>query len=263
MIDIHAHVLSGLDDGAESPEVSLEMARKSREDGVTHLFATPHVMDEEFSVLKERIEDGVARLKSSLMGESISIELLPGAEVHISSTLLDRPESLRHLTLGFNGKYVLLELPLQEMPRFTHELVFKLLLKGLSPILAHPERNMNIMERPEKLLELVERGALVQMNAGSIMGKYGESVKNTAELLLRNGIVHFIASDAHSAGSRPPGLSSALRRARELIGEDAKALVEENPSAVLNGETLEFEAPKRLERTRKRFFSWLSDRFSS
>jgi protein-tyrosine phosphatase len=260
MIDIHSHILSGFDDGADSIEVSLEMARRSREDGITRLVATPHVLEEGFSELKKKVGDGVATLRDALAKESIQIDILPGAELNISSALLPQPEEVRELTLGFLGKYVLLELPLQEMPRYTHELVFKLLLKGLIPILAHPERNLTVMERTEELLELVGKGSLVQVNAGSITGKYGERVRNAAELILRNRIVHFIASDAHSLGNRPPGLSDALERARQLIGDDAGPLVEENPSAVLDGRTLEFRAPKRLERPRRRFLSWLSGR---
>jgi protein-tyrosine phosphatase len=263
LIDIHTHILSGLDDGADTPQVSLEIAKKSREDGVTTVVATPHVMDEDFVALKQKVEGAVITLMDALRTESVDVEVLPGAEVHISSRLLEDPESLRDLALGFRGKYILLELPLQEMPRFTHELVFRLLVKGLVPVLAHPERNMSIMERPERLLELVERGSLVQVNAGSIMGMYGDTVRNTAELLLRNRIVHFIASDAHSIRRRPPGLSQALARAKDLIGDDAKALVEDNPSALLDGRTFEFIAPKKLVPTRKTFFSWLSGVFSS
>jgi protein-tyrosine phosphatase len=263
LIDIHSHILPGFDDGAESHQISVEMARRAAEDGVGCMVATPHVIDEDLSGLPEKISSAVELLNADLKRESIGVEVLPGAEIHVSSTLVSQPEALRELSLGFCGKYVLLELPLQEMPRFTEELIFRLLLKGVIPILAHPERNSSIMERPGRLLELVEKGALVQANAGSITGKYGARVKDVVELFLRNGIVHFIASDAHSTRSRAPGLTVALQRARDLVGDDATALVERNPSAVINGTTLDFSAPRKLGRTRKKVFSWLSGRFSS
>lgn len=263
MIDIHTHILPGFDDGADSHQASLEMVRKAGEDGVSSMVATPHVTEEEFLELRDKIAGAVERLNAELQKESTHVKILPGAEVPVSSTLVSEIEALRQLSIGFSGKYVLLELPLQEMPMFTEELIFRLLLKGIIPILAHPERNSSIVERPERLLELVEKGALVQVNAGSITGRYGDRVKSTAELLVRNRIAHFIASDAHSTRSRPPGLTSALERAHELIGDDAKALVEENPSAVVDSKVLNFAAPRRLERKRKRFFSWLSGMFSS
>jgi protein-tyrosine phosphatase len=128
----------------------------------------------------------------------------------------------------------------------------------LIPILAHPERNLDVVEHPERLLELVEKGALVQMNAGSITGKYGDRIKGAAEMLLMNGIVHFVASDAHSTRNRPIKLSPAVERMKELIGDEAVRLVEDNPSEMLQGKTIEAVVPRRLEWPRKKGFPWFS-----
>jgi len=262
LIDIHTHILPGIDDGARNLEVSLEMAKGAEKDGISHVVASPHVMEEDYGTAQEMIRAEVKELNRALSEEKISVEVLPGAEVHVSAALLSKPEILRNLSINSGGKYVLLEFPLQEVPKFAGELIFKVLLKGLVPILAHPERNLGMIERPEELLGLVEKGALVQMNAGSITGKYGESIKDFAETIVCNKIVHFVASDAHSARNRPIMLSSALVRMKELIGDDAAKLVLDNPLAALNGETLEVSVPRHLDKPGKKIFSWVSRRLS-
>jgi len=251
-----------MDDGAESCKISLEMAKGAEKDGVSHVVASPHVMEENYRTAKEIISVEVKDLNRALSEEKINVEVVPGAEVHISAVLLSEPEILRELSVNSGGRYVLLELPMQNVPKFMDELVFKVLLKGLVPILAHPERNLGMIEHPEELLGLVERGALVQMNAGSITGKYGKSVRDFAETMVRNRIVHFVASDAHSARNRPVMLSTALVRMRELIGDDAGKLVLDNPSAVLDGKTLEVTVPRHLDKPRKKTF-WFSRRYSA
>lgn len=252
MIDIHTHILPGMDDGARSPDISLEMAKGALKDGVSHVVASPHVMEENYRTAKEMIDARVKDLNRALSEQKISVEVLPGAEVHVSAALLSEPEILRELSINSGEKYVLLELPMQNVPRFTNELIFKVLLEGLVPILAHPERNLGMIEHPEQLLGLVERGALVQMNAGSITGKYGKSVRDFAETMLCNRIVHFVASDAHSARNRPVMLSAALVSMKELIGDDAAKLVLDNPLAALAGKMLEVSVPRHLHRPRKK-----------
>lgn len=262
MIDIHTHILPGIDDGAKSCEISLEMAKGAEEDGVSHVVASPHVMEEDYGTAQEIIHAEVKDLNRALSEEKISVEVVPGAEVHVSAGLLSKPEILRKFSINFGGKYVLLELPMQSVPKFADELIFKVLLEGLVPILAHPERNLDMIEHPERLLGLVEKGALVQMNAGSITGKYGKSVRDFAETILRSRIVHFVASDAHSARNRPVMLSSALATMKELIGDDAGKLVLDNPSAALDGKTLGVTVPRHLDKPRKKIF-WFSRRHSA
>ncbi|MFQ5906674.1 MAG: tyrosine-protein phosphatase [bacterium] len=257
MIDIHAHILPGFDDGAKSIEASLEMARGAEREGVADVVATPHVLEENQPDVREKICGAVADLNTVLNKERINVKVSPGAEVHISASLLSRAEILKDLSLNFGGRYVLLELPLQEVPKFTEELIFRVLLKRLTPILAHPERNLTIIENPGRLLGLVEKGALVQMNVGSITGRYGRRIKETAELFLHNGIVHFVASDAHSEENRPIRLRPAIERVKKLLGDAAADLVLDNATAALNGEKVEASVPRHLERPSKTMFSWL------
>ncbi len=261
MIDIHTHILPGFDDGAESPDVAVEMARGAAAEGISRVVATPHIMQDDLTGLKAKIDDAVSSLNARLRQESVDVEILPGAEVHISAALLTNPDALKEISLGFRENYVLLELPLQEMPRFTEELIFRVQLKGLVPVLAHPERNASIIEQPARLLELVEKGALVQVNAGSVTGRYGEKVRVTADLFLRNRLIHFLASDAHSLKSRPLKLRAAVERARGLLGEEgASALVEGNPAAALTGRTIDVTLPRHLKRPGRGPLSWIGSR---
>jgi len=263
VIDIHAHILPGFDDGAKTLEVSVEMARGAEKEGVTEVVATPHVLEESETDVSERIGRAVVELNGVLGEEHINVKVLPGAEVHVSISLLSNPEILKDLSLNFGGKYVLLELPLQEVPRFTEELIFRVLLKRLTPVLAHPERNLAVIENPSRLLGLVEKGALVQMNVGSITGRYGEEVKDTAELFLHNRIAHFVASDAHSKERRPIRFGPAVERLKELVGNDAANLLLDNAMAALSGEKVEVSIPRRLDRPSRTIFSWLARRVSS
>jgi protein-tyrosine phosphatase len=261
LIDIHTHILPGFDDGAESPEVAVEMARAAASEGISRVVATPHIMQDDLTGLRTKIEDAVSSLNKRLRQESVDVEILPGAEVHVSAALVTNPDALKDISLGFRENYVLLELPLQEMPRFTEELIFRVQLKGFVPVLAHPERNASIIEQPSKLLGLVEKGALVQVNAGSVTGKYGEKVRITADLFMRNRLIHFLASDAHSLRSRPLKLREAVERAKGVLGDEgASALVEQNPAAALAGRTIEVTFPRHLKRSGRGPLSWFAGR---
>jgi len=231
MIDIHCHLLPGIDDGAKSWEVTLEMCRMAAEDGVTHIVATPHANFEyrydrasHLSLLEE--------LRSRVPGMTFSL----GCDFHLSfeniEDAMDHPE---RYCIG-DTRYLLVEL--SEYSAFNlSQTFFEMQSAGLLPIVTHPERNPVVLANPELLDRFAAVGCLFQITANSLTGFWGKASQKMCEAMLKKNMVHFIASDAHGVKNRPPILSAARVAAAKIIGTDAaEKLVNANPEAVLNNQ---------------------------
>jgi len=231
--DIHTHILPGLDDGARYRKTALDMMRVAAESQTGHIIATPHFIPGKSEVLPQSICDSCNELQSLADDNGLNLRIYPGCEVFISPELPDLYDASLICTLG-NSRYILVELPMMSVPPYTESVLYKLQLKGLTPIMAHPERNREIMKKPDILKEMMERGILVQMNTGSLAGIHGREVERFARRLLAGGLVHFIASDAHSTGVRKPDLRKAAVFVEEEYGKElADLLLVENGLAVL------------------------------
>ncbi len=230
-IDIHSHVLPNFDDGAKDRDVSLKMLRQAEQDGIQDVICTPHILSQSDFRREEEIFSLVETLKQNARDDGINIRLHVGAELYIQPNLeLNRKIS----TLAQNGRYFLFEFSMSMIPDFVAKKFFELLLEDKTPIIAHPERNASILAQPEKAVSLVKQGALLQLNAGSVLGRFGKRVKDTAIKLLNANIVHFVASDAHDDGSRPLKLSSAVDYVADNWGrEKARLLFYENPKKMM------------------------------
>ena len=240
MIDLHCHILHGLDDGAKSIEEATEMARMAERDGIDKIVATPHLFRGDFipddlSIIEKRVES----LRHSLAENRINVEVIKGAEVHITHTLIDMIRKNRpHLVLG-SSSYILLEFPAGHVFPGVKELFFNLFSEGVRPIIAHPERNYVFMESADLLYGLVEMGALTQANSGSFTGLYGRRVKEAAFRFLGLNLTHFIASDAHNPRPSAMWLSQAVKNIEEKLGDRSLyALVNDNPHAILEDREL-------------------------
>lgn len=228
-IDIHCHILPGIDDGSATLEESLAMADIAIGDGISHIVATPHIKGEVHSPLF--LQQRVAELNTVLRKRGYPLEILTGADV---SAMLP-PQAIARYTIN-GSNYFLLEFPHSHLPQNASQLVFDMLLGGLRPIITHPERNPSIMRNPDLLFGLVDAGCLVQVTAGSLVGEFGMESKDCAIYLLKMGQVHFLASDAHSATYRRPVLSDSVQAAAAFIGEEAaERLVTTNPATVIAG----------------------------
>jgi len=234
MIDIHCHILPGMDsDGPRDQAEALEMGTIAAADGIRLIVATPHANADLPS--RERIGKEVAELNAAFKAAGLPIEVVRGAEVGINLSV----DILKNYTINDSG-YVLLEFPHTHFPQTAREKVFMALVAGLRPIVAHAERNGSVLRNPSMLRELVAAGALVQVTAGSLTGAFGEEVMDCARYLLKKELVHFLASDAHSAGRRNPVISAGAEVAAKLVGAAAaRRLVEANPRLVLSGENLD------------------------
>jgi protein-tyrosine phosphatase len=232
MIDIHCHILNGIDDGPTYIQESIEMARIAAADGVSKIIATPHLNHKIYPV--KEIHKRVDQLNNQLEKLQIPVEIFPGADVsaHVDISLL------KDFTLN-KSQYLLTEFPHTHLPRATKELLFKLKINGFLPIITHPERNLSLIKNPDLLLQLLDDNVFVQITANSLTGKFGPKVKKCATYLLKKGAVNFIASDAHSSNHRRPVLSKGLQIAEKIIGKnEAAKLVLANPEAIIAAKPL-------------------------
>ena len=234
MIDLHTHILPGLDHGPGDWDEALEMCRIAVADGITTLAATPHV-SEVFPNSAQRIEAAVAELRLRLGDAGIPLTVHVGGDYHVRPDLSPR----NVLTLGGNGRYFLLEFPYQVIPPRADAFITTLIDRGLSPIVTHPERTASLQRDWHRLEPLVKAGALVQVTGGSLLGEFGPAANAAAKHFLKKGWVHLLASDAHWVHERSPRLAEARAAAARVVGESAaQALVDQNPRAILEGRDL-------------------------
>jgi len=242
LIDIHAHILPGLDDGARSWEESLEMARMAVADGIRVMVATPHLyksrsIDPGQINGKEIVCDRLALLREKLAAAEIPLEVLPGCDFPLGFESLQLLAQDLALTINDARRYLLVELPDTALPPALDDICFQLQSQGLTPIITHPERHFLIQERPQKLRRLLDLGCLAQLTGSSLTGWFGRRVKKTSRHLVKAGYIQLLATDAHNTRSRPPVLSQAVKALSRLVGEtQARAMVTYFPEKVIKGE---------------------------
>lgn len=231
MIDIHCHILPGIDDGPRDLATSMEMLRIASEDGITHIAATPHFVYNEKPSARD-IYERLIMLRESVSGTKSEIRLMPGADIKLTYELIFGLEKNDIPTIN-GSRYFLLELP-DLMPLNLDNFVFESTLKGFIPIITHPERNYSLLASPGKTDELRNAGALFQLTAMSVTGEFGSQIKKFSHMLLKKNMVDFIATDAHNTDRRVPVLSKAYREIAGLFNEyEAERLFLNNPLAVI------------------------------
>lgn len=235
MIDVHHHLLYGLDDGAVDLETSLQMAEIAIDDGITHVACTPHA-NSDYNFSPEENANRLAVLQEKL---GVRLTLGLGCDFHLSYDNIE--DALKHPgKYTINGKqYLLVEFPDFGIPQNISSSFYEMSVAGIVPILTHPERNLTLMQKPEKLIEWIRMGCLVQVTAGSLLGRFGKGPQRIAEQLLASRWVHILATDAHNVTSRPPVMSKAFDAVFNKFGqEEAERLCVQNPRAIFYGETL-------------------------
>jgi protein-tyrosine phosphatase len=238
MIDIHLHILPGLDDGAQDMDEALDMCRIAVADGVHTIVASPHCRNGLYDNDEHTIMPAVGALREALRKEGISLTVIPSVEMHITTDIFTFFAKNARLLLG--GRYILLELPHQSIPPHTREFIFTMRLKGYVPIITHPERNTIIQSNPDMLRPWVDGGAIMQVTAMSLIGGFGPEIRDVAVRLVESGLVHCIATDAHSSSRRKPLLSEARKMLESMLGsERADDMVNAIPAMILRGEPIE------------------------
>ena len=261
MIDLHNHLLHGLDDKTRTLEQSIQMCEISHRDRIRTIVATPHTLNGTYqnnrSIILARVQELNSALEASEFpldkqrsGPAFNLQsairnpqselpltILPGADVHLNQETISQLDQGKVTTLGDRGKSLLIEFPFQNIPHGAEEVLRRLIERGIIPVITHPERNLEVVRRPERYYEMIRMGCLGQVTAGSLTGEFGPEAKRCAETLLNDALLHVIASDAHSTDERSPILTPAVEAAKRIVGEkEAWNMVTEYPRAILEGE---------------------------
>ncbi|WP_332628474.1 tyrosine-protein phosphatase [Halalkalibacter flavus] len=256
MIDIHCHILPGVDDGPKTVEESLKLARLAESEGITKIIATPHHQhpsfeNSGFSVIRE-----VEQLNHKLKEANINIDVIPSQEVRLHGAMIRYLELGDVLPMTPGSSYILIEFPSNSIPHYTSRLFYDLKLQGYTPIIAHPERNKVLVEDPVMLFDFVKNGVLTQITAGSLTGHFGKKAMKFTEQLLESNLTHFLASDAHNCYERPFLLTEAYAAVEELFGIDMVYHLKENAELLASQQHVQVLPPEPIRRKR-RFFGLL------
>jgi protein-tyrosine phosphatase len=238
VIDIHSHILPGVDDGPTGVDDAVAMARLAAEDGIRTVACTPH-RGYGYDTTPGEVAAGIAALQPVLDAEGIDVRLVSGLEIAIDRAVRMDDDELYAATFGGTGRWLLIEMPFQGWPLDLPALLTGLEVRGHGAVLAHPERAESVQANPDRISDLVGRGALVQITAGSLTGENGARAERAAHQLLRARLVHIIASDMHHPVRRPPGIRDALDAAATSLrrpAEDLEWMVTSIPQAVVEGQ---------------------------
>ncbi len=234
MIDLHCHLLPGVDDGSENLAVSLDMARSACADGITTVVCTPHILPGVYENKGPQIKAAVSLLQRTLSIEGIPLGLLSGADVHVVPDLLARLADGRIITLA-GSRYLLLEPPHHVMPPQLENCIFNLQSAGYVAILTHPERLSWIEGQYSVIRRMVSKGVWMQLTAGSLTGRFGGRPRYWAERMLDEGLCHVISTDAHNTSTRPPQLAKARALVEQRLGAaEADNIFQVRPSGVID-----------------------------
>jgi len=240
IIDLHCHILPGIDDGSRSNEQSLEMAQQALENGIRTICATPHLPPNDRDNFYQKAKLILKETEILTKEQNLNIQLYMGFEISLDYSLMT-DKNLSNYTLNQNGKHLLCELPFGTSLNLAEKMFYPLRLDGYIPILAHVERFISSESEIKELPKLIDLGVLLQVNAASLVGIAGNRTKKIAETLVNSNLVHLVASDAHDQKVRSYlPMALAYASCERLVGEEkTQELFEINPSLILEGKTLE------------------------
>ena len=238
MIDIHCHILPGVDDGVQTIEEALDLIRMESSGGTHTFVASSHVIEKiDFDKL-DRFAEIAEEVREALRKEGMEITIHSGGEIYPSSKMLKAVDEGKPVTVGNKRTHMLVDLPMGPLPHDFDSLLFELKVRGITPIIAHPERNAQLQANPQTLEEFLEKGMLLQVNAPSLYGKYGPRAQEVGFQILRRRQANFLASDSHRAGRRP-ALGSAVNILKEHVDDDyIRLLTHDSAAAILAGQSL-------------------------
>ncbi|AGA33052.1 Manganese-dependent protein-tyrosine phosphatase [Thioalkalivibrio nitratireducens DSM 14787] len=249
MVDVHAHLLPGIDDGAKDLQQALNMARLAVADGTRALVVTPHHLNGVYRNPADSVRGHCTSLRAALRSEGLDLVIFPGSECHLVPELPTALAEGSAMTVADRGHAVLVELPVHNVPFGATGILEDLLAMGLQPVIAHPERNAEVAGNPDILEEWVSMGCLGQITAQSCSGRFGPRVQQAAEHMVRQGLVQIVASDAHRDSRRVPELSQGRAPIERWVGSEAARLMAEDfPRALVAGDAVD---TRRLDDARR------------
>ncbi|MCR6108136.1 tyrosine protein phosphatase [Salipaludibacillus agaradhaerens] len=247
MIDIHCHILPGIDDGAQSERDLVSMAQLASEDGITTIVATPHHKNGNYENVKVTILKAVESANKILQKKGIKVMIKPGQECRLYGEIIADFRAGYIQTIN-DSKYLFVEFPSSQVPRFSKQLFYDLQIERIVPVIVHPERNHVFIKKPEILYEFVKHGALTQVTAGSVAGKFGKNITKFTFDLIESNLTHFIASDAHNTFNRTFNMTEAYEVINRKYGIDYNYYFKENAERLLNDDHVMSEQPQRVQK---------------
>lgn len=251
MIDLHCHILPGVDDGAASLQESLSMAEQAIAQGITHLLCTPHHNNGRYENEKSSVIAAVHHLQNALDERNLPLTLLEGQEVRVTGELITAIEKDHLLFTDITDTYLLLEFPTQDVPSFSQSLFFELRTLGKVPVIVHPERNAIFREDPNRLIPFLEMGCLSQLTAPSIVGIFGKQIQKTAHEMVTHNLVQMVASDAHGISKRRFYLKEAYEIIEQEWGKEKVLQMQQVARDLVNGDDVTY--PSYTEVKKKKF----------
>ena len=251
MIDLHCHILPGVDDGAASLQESLSMAEQAIAQGITHLLCTPHHNNGRYENEKSSVIAAVHHLQNALDERNLPLTLLEGQEVRVTGELITAIEKDHLLFTDITDTYLLLEFPTQDVPAFSESLFFELRTLGKVPVIVHPERNAIFREDPNRLIPFLEMGCLAQLTAPSIVGIFGKQIQKTAHEMVSHNLVQRVASDAHGVTKRRFYLKEAYEIIEQEWGKEKVLQMQQVARDLVNGDDVTY--PSYTEVKKKKF----------
>lgn len=233
MIDIHSHILPGIDDGAKTEADSIAMAKAAVNEGISAIVATPHHLNGSFNNTRENILTYTIIINNLFEQENIPLKVIPGQETRINGDMIADLEKGELLTIN-HSKYLFVELPSNHVPQYTGQMLFDIQVAGYIPVIVHPERNSELIEHPNRLYEFIRKGALSQVTAGSVIGKFGKEIQKVSHQLIQANLTHFIASDAHNTTTRGFWMQEAFEEVKDKYGTDLHYLFLENSQLMVD-----------------------------
>lgn len=251
MIDLHCHILPGIDDGADTLADSLAMAEAAISQGITHILCTPHHNNGKYVNPKDEVITKVAELQKELDQRNLPLTLLEGQEVRITGDLVSEIHQDRILFTDLADTYILIEFPTADVPVYAEQLLFELRSMGKIPVIVHPERNGKLREDPNCLISYLDMGCLAQLTAPSYVGGFGKSIQKTAKQMVEHNLVQMMASDAHGIKKRSFVMKEAYAQILRDFGLEKVTAMKQITKDLLNGDAVTF--PEYREIKKKRF----------
>lgn len=254
MIDLHCHILPGIDDGAEDLEASIAMAEKAISQGITHILCTPHHNNGKYRNPKSKVISLVSSLQAELDKRHLPLTVLEGQEVRINGDLIEDIQQDNVLFTDLDDTYILIEFPTMEVPTYTERMFFELLQMGKIPVIVHPERNAHFRKDPNHLIPFLEMGCFAQLTAPSYVGTFGKDIQRTAKQMVEHNLVQMVASDAHGINKRTFCMKDTYQQIAKDFGIDKVTKMQQVAKDLLNGDQVDYPSYKEIKKKKFRLF---------
>lgn len=252
IIDLHTHLIPGVDDGAQDVNDSLDLARQAVAEGIEHLVLTPHHRNNQFVNHAQEVIEAANQLQALLNQHQVPLNVYPSQEIRIHEHLIDDLLNQDLLSLDDTGKYYLIEFPTATVPEFAEQVLGQLIHRGITPVIAHPERNHVFVEDRDQYARFIHMGCLGQITTSSIAGAFGEKIQQASIEMIRDGLAHILASDAHSIEWRPFNTQAGFNALKKYFGSEKISEFQENARNIFNGDTVKQSLNFQLESSSKK-----------